>query len=168
MEVRDTELEIDLREYIHIIQKRLWLIILVTVLAVAASGVISFFVLNPVYQASTTVMVGKPASYADGSQIQMQDLTLNLLGWMAEDESKKKSDRIKQAVIKIPGKETKSYKGNRWGRKGISDKVKQEILEAKKNGMSIREIADSVFIWDKNNNSKKISKSFVHKTLQES
>jgi capsular polysaccharide biosynthesis protein len=77
MEARDTELEIDLMEYIHIIRRRLWLIILVTILAVAASGVISFFVLDPVYQASTTVMVGKPASYADGSQLQIQDLNLN-------------------------------------------------------------------------------------------
>lgn len=77
MEARDTELEIDLRECIHIIGKRLWFIILVTALSVAASGIISFFVLNPVYQASTTVMVGKPVSYSNGSQIQIQDLNLN-------------------------------------------------------------------------------------------
>jgi len=77
MESMDTELEIDLMEYIHIIRRRLWLIILVTVLAVAASGAISFFVLDPVYQASTTVMVGKPVSYVDGSQLQIQDLNLN-------------------------------------------------------------------------------------------
>ena len=34
-------------------------------------------------------------------------------------------------------------------------------------GLSIREIADSVFYWDKNNNHKKVSRSSVHKTLTE-
>jgi len=77
MEVREQEIELDLREYMYIIKKRIWFIILVTILAVVSSGVISFFVLQPVYQASTTVMVGKPANYADGSQLQIQDLNLN-------------------------------------------------------------------------------------------
>ncbi len=90
----------------------------------------------------------------------MQELFLNLFGYLAEDESKKKSERVKIAF--------KNHKGKKWGRKAISNKIKEEILEAKKKGMSIREIADSVFIWDTNNNPKKISKSYVHKTIQES
>jgi len=89
----------------------------------------------------------------------MKDLFINLLGWMAEDESQKKSDRVKIAY--------KNHKGN-WGRpKKIDKNLKQEIIEAHKKGMSIREVADSVFIWDKNNNRKAISKSSVHKTIQD-
>ncbi len=55
---------------------------------------------------------------------------IQFLGWIAEDESKKKSDRVKLAVRRTPGKETKSYKGNKWGRKSISTQKKNKIFEA--------------------------------------
>ena len=89
----------------------------------------------------------------------MQDLFLNLLGWMAEDESRKKSERVKIAY--------KNHKGKKWGRKSIPSSIEKEIVNMKKDkpNMSIREIADSIFYWDKNHNRKNISKSFVHKTL---
>ncbi|QUH19077.1 YveK family protein [Alkaliphilus sp. B6464] len=77
MELREQEMELDLREYIYMIKKRLWFIILITILAITSSGMVSFFVLDPIYQATTTVMVGKPVSYAEGSQLQIQDLNLN-------------------------------------------------------------------------------------------
>ncbi|MGB4311842.1 MAG: YveK family protein [Natronincolaceae bacterium] len=77
MEQMNQEIELDLRELIYIIRRRLWLIILVTILAVGSSGVISFFVLEPIYKASTTIMVGKPADYIEGNQLQIQDLNLN-------------------------------------------------------------------------------------------
>lgn len=48
---------IDLREYFGIIKKRFWIIALITVVAAVISGVISFFVLQPVYQTSTTLIV---------------------------------------------------------------------------------------------------------------
>jgi DNA invertase Pin-like site-specific DNA recombinase len=59
----------------------------------------------------------------------MQELFLNLLGWMAEDESTKKSQRVKLAVRKTEGKPTKSYKGNKWGRKNISTQKINKIIE---------------------------------------
>ena len=48
---------IDLREYFVIIKKRFWIIALITVIAAVISGVISFFVLKPVYEAKTTLIV---------------------------------------------------------------------------------------------------------------
>ena len=48
---------IDLREYFHIIKKRAWIIALITILAMVTSGIISFFVLSPVYEANTTLIV---------------------------------------------------------------------------------------------------------------
>lgn len=63
---------IDLREYIEVIRKRFWIIVMITVIAVATSGIISYFVLEPVYEASTTLMVGKDQNseqmieYSDG------------------------------------------------------------------------------------------------------
>jgi hypothetical protein len=46
----DQEDVIDLREYITIIKKWRWVIALLTLCAVVTSGLISFFVLTPIYQ----------------------------------------------------------------------------------------------------------------------
>jgi len=97
----------------------------------------------------------------------MYNLMLQVMGWLAEEESIKKSERVKSAVRR-KGNKTISYKGNVWGRKSLSNKVKQEILKLHKQGLSLREIADSVWYWDKNNNRKFVSKSVVHKIIQES
>jgi len=77
LEAMDQEIELDLKELIQIIQKRLWFIVLATVLAVSIGGIVSFFIMEPVYKASTTIMVGKPADYIEGNQLQVQDLNLN-------------------------------------------------------------------------------------------
>lgn len=66
---------IDLREYIEIIRKRIWIIAVITVLAVATSGIISFFILEPVYETSTTLMVGKTKEQE--AQIQYNDILLS-------------------------------------------------------------------------------------------
>jgi capsular polysaccharide biosynthesis protein len=68
------EQEIEIREIMAIIAKRWWLLLLLLVLAVTTSGVISFVVLDPVYEASTTLLVGKPT---EGAQIIYQDIQLN-------------------------------------------------------------------------------------------
>lgn len=94
----------------------------------------------------------------------VSNLVLNLMGWLAEDESKKKSDRVKLAVRKGEGKVTKSYKGNKWGRKSIGKKTIEEVMELSKT-LSVREIAKQVWIWDKNNNKRLIGKSTVHKII---
>lgn len=48
---------IDLRDYFEIIKKRSWIIITLTLVFALISGLISFFVLKPVYQASSSIMV---------------------------------------------------------------------------------------------------------------
>lgn len=96
----------------------------------------------------------------------VSNLVLNLMGWLAEDESKKKSERVKLAVRKKEGK-TISYKGNKWGRKPINKKVINEILELRKKGLSVREISKEVSYWDKSNNKRSVGKSTVHKILKE-
>ncbi|MGL6106241.1 YveK family protein [Romboutsia sp.] len=52
-----TEDTIDLMEYFAIIKKRFWIIALMTIIASVVSGVISFFVLKPIYEAKTTLIV---------------------------------------------------------------------------------------------------------------
>ena len=63
MDVKNQEVELDLKELIYIIRGRLWFIVLVTILAVCSSSVVSFFILKPVYKASTTIMVARPSDY---------------------------------------------------------------------------------------------------------
>ncbi len=48
---------INLRECFQIIKKRAWIIILITLVTMTTSGIISFFVLSPVYESNTTLIV---------------------------------------------------------------------------------------------------------------
>lgn len=86
------------------------------------------------------------------------DLMLSVMGWIAEEESQKKSDRVKIAY--------KNHKGKKWGRpQKITDSICLEVIELHNKGMSIRNIAESVWVYDKNRNQKFISKSTVHKII---
>ena len=50
---------IDLREYFFILKKKMWLIALAAIVCGLVSGIISFFVLTPVYEANTSLIVNK-------------------------------------------------------------------------------------------------------------
>ena len=50
---------IDLREYFFILKKKMWLIGLSAVICGLISGLVSFFVLEPVYEANTSLIVNK-------------------------------------------------------------------------------------------------------------
>jgi DNA invertase Pin-like site-specific DNA recombinase len=86
----------------------------------------------------------------------IHELLIQIMGWMAEDESKKKSDRVKMAIRKkIKG--TYSYKGNKWGRKSLSTFKQNQLkkyIEENPN-ISIRGIASNL----------ELSKSVVHKYI---
>ena len=94
----------------------------------------------------------------------VNDLLISIFGWIAEEESQKKSERIKLAVRKKDGKKTVSYKGNKWGRKSLPKQTVDKVLELHLQGLSLRKIAENVQKWD-NGNSKNISKSVVHKII---
>ena len=53
---------IDLREYFSIIKKGFWIIAIITVVAMVVSGVISFFMLSPVYESKSTLIVNTEKS----------------------------------------------------------------------------------------------------------
>lgn len=48
---------IDLKEYFTIIKKRFWIIALITIISVLVSAGVSFFVLKPTYETTTTLIV---------------------------------------------------------------------------------------------------------------
>lgn len=71
---------IDLRDIWRIIKKGKWVLISLPLIAMLTSGIISFFVLTPRYEASTTLMVGKTYSGQDAMMLQYNDiLTANQL-----------------------------------------------------------------------------------------
>lgn len=95
----------------------------------------------------------------------MFEFMLQIMGWLAEDESSKKSKRVKLAIRKSADGITRSYKGNKWGRKAISKQATSKILELHGQGKSVREIAALVYQYDANSNGRVISKSAVHKII---
>jgi DNA invertase Pin-like site-specific DNA recombinase len=86
----------------------------------------------------------------------MHGLMLQIMGWIAQEESEKKSARIKNAVSKREGKTMSKY-GNTWGRKTISTFKKNLIIKYRDQDMPMRAIANEV----------KVSLGVVHKTLRE-
>ncbi|ANE53144.1 recombinase family protein [Flavisolibacter tropicus] len=95
----------------------------------------------------------------------MDGFMLQIVGWIAEDESKVKSNRVKMA-IKRKESGTFSHKGNKWGRKGYSTQIINSVMELHQQGKSIRAIAKEVQGYS-NHNGKPISKSGVHKIIAE-
>lgn len=53
---------INLKQILGVIKKRLWVITLITIMAATVSGVVSFFVLTPVYEARTQILVNQAKS----------------------------------------------------------------------------------------------------------
>lgn len=62
---------IHLKEYFQIIKKRLWIIVLITFIGVIVSAIISFFLLSPVYESNTTLIVN--SDKAPGTEIMTTD-----------------------------------------------------------------------------------------------
>lgn len=69
--------EISLRDLYYILKKWIALIIILPIIAVAISGAISYFVLEPEYQTFTTLMVGKPKDYISENKLEYNELMLN-------------------------------------------------------------------------------------------
>ncbi|UKJ81808.1 capsular biosynthesis protein [Priestia megaterium] len=53
---------VSLKDFFQILRKRLWLIFLIVVISATVSGVISFFVLTPVYESKTQILVNQAKS----------------------------------------------------------------------------------------------------------
>lgn len=85
----------------------------------------------------------------------MRDMLVQVMGWMAEEESKKRSDRVRAAY---------KNRKQKWGRKPLEN-VESTVIELHNQGKSIREIASEVHYWDKTRNKKFVSKSAVHKII---
>lgn len=87
MENREHELTLDLRDIIDVIRKRLWMIIAITLVATIISGLISFFLLKPLYEAKISIVIGgKAQENSEKQQYDYSDIMMyqNLVKTYAE------------------------------------------------------------------------------------
>ncbi|WP_088188389.1 Wzz/FepE/Etk N-terminal domain-containing protein [Desulfosporosinus sp. FKA] len=70
--------EIELRQYWEILRKRWLIVVILPLIAALVSGVVSFFVIRPVYEAATTMIVGQKASDEGKAADQMLDYNVIL------------------------------------------------------------------------------------------
>jgi len=96
----------------------------------------------------------------------MTDMMVQVMGWMAEDESDKKSMRIKASLRSKDGVSI-SHKGNKWGRPGLSQKAKDQIIKLHQEGKSYNMIKTIVFYWNKSNNKKFVTKATISNVINE-
>ena len=115
---------IDLREYFAIIKKRFWIIALLAIISALISGVISFFMLNPVYEAKSTLIVNADkqaeTQIVTGDQITVTQKLAVTYGEII------KSRIVLDDVIKIGQKEFESNQREISFKKvklGVSDKI---------------------------------------------
>ncbi|MEW9671338.1 YveK family protein [Ammoniphilus sp. 3BR4] len=72
------ETTIELREYFEILMKRIWIVVMVTLIATITSGIISFFVITPTYESSTQLLVNRSESKSEFVVPNMGDIQTNL------------------------------------------------------------------------------------------
>lgn len=69
---------IDLRKIGGAIGKRMWMIVAISLLAALATGIVSYFVLAPVYEAKTDLLINRTDGVPKGVAITQQDIMANL------------------------------------------------------------------------------------------
>jgi capsular polysaccharide biosynthesis protein len=86
MENREQEISLDLRDIFEVIRKRLWMIVAITLAATILSGLISFFVLKPVYEAKISIVISKAQEKTEKQQYDYNDIMMyqNLVKTYAE------------------------------------------------------------------------------------
>jgi capsular polysaccharide biosynthesis protein len=67
---------IDLKQYLNIIHKKAWVIVLITVMAIMISAAVNIFLVLPVYESSTTMMVSRAIDTNDAN-IRYQDILIS-------------------------------------------------------------------------------------------
>ncbi|MEW6048458.1 MAG: Wzz/FepE/Etk N-terminal domain-containing protein [Bacillota bacterium] len=102
--------EIDLRQLLRVLRKWAWVIALITVVAVISAAVLSYFVLDPVYEAQVTLMVTQalPTTQPGGQPLQGQGL-----------------DQLMSVLARLPQMTLNTYVGQL-----TSESLMQRVLDA--------------------------------------
>ncbi|MGG2201592.1 YveK family protein [Paenibacillus validus] len=75
-------MELELKDYFGIIKKRIWLMITLILVTSVATGLVSFFIINPVYEANTKLIINKGSDannqlYLDPDSVRTNILLVN-------------------------------------------------------------------------------------------
>jgi capsular polysaccharide biosynthesis protein len=137
-------MEMELKEYLSIIMKRIWLIIFLPVIVAAISAYVSFYVMDPIYEANTTLYIINKSS-SPGLTIAYNDL---LVGQQLVNDYKEivKSRKITSKVIEELN--LTGWSPSRLARKiNVSAKNNTRVIEivvSDSNPQLAKDIADKV------------------------
>ncbi len=100
-------MEIDLRDIFQIVRKRIWIIVIVTLITSLTAAIISFFYITPIYESSTQLLVNKSQRDTDNIY-NLSDINTNLK--LVDTYSVIiKSPRIMELVIRDLGLELNAH-----------------------------------------------------------
>ena len=68
--------EIDIKELLQVIKKRLWIVVVMTVLFTVFAGVYSVFFTTPLYQSSSRIIINADPEYRKTLQVIIKDATI--------------------------------------------------------------------------------------------
>lgn len=72
-------MELDLKDYIRVIRKRIWILITLLLLFVSTAAIYSFVIATPIYQATTKLIVNKASDTVNlGQQLTLSDVNMNI------------------------------------------------------------------------------------------
>lgn len=70
--------ELEIKDYIQIVRKRIWLVVSLVVIVTLLAGVYSLYVAKPVYEASTKIIVSRTDSTNDSKQLNSDEVNTNI------------------------------------------------------------------------------------------
>lgn len=70
--------ELDLRDYFQIVRKRVWLIVSIVIVACILAGIYSLFIKDPVYEASTKIIVNQTPTQSTVGQLDLNQINTNI------------------------------------------------------------------------------------------
>lgn len=100
--IKNEEMPLDLRDIYDVIRKRIWLIVAVTLTATILSGILSFFVIKPTYEASTSVIIGKmpnTEAFIKKAMVQFSSGTVKIMDPSVVPEHPSKLNKILNVTI---------------------------------------------------------------------
>ncbi|NOU88993.1 lipopolysaccharide biosynthesis protein [Paenibacillus sp. LMG 31460] len=71
-------MELELKDYLKILRKRVWMIVTIVLLATVSTAVVSYLFLQPIYEASTKLIVIKSNDQVGASQVDLNTVNLNI------------------------------------------------------------------------------------------
>jgi len=71
-------MELDLRDYMRIIGKRIWMIVAIVLIVTVATAIASYYYIQPVYEASTKLIVNKSDDQTLNSQVDLNSINTNI------------------------------------------------------------------------------------------